>query len=348
MKIPELALNWLLEIDNPPVRYHTLTNLLKEPANSPVVLETKETLMKYGVTRRILKHSKNIWKDDNRAYWKYTGKYWQLIFLGYFLADGKDPRIAEGAEDVIEKKKWVTKSGGQCLTANILSALMRLGYGNHPVVKNEIEQLAKRIVAEIGLKCSVMSYSLLSRCYMAQPKLLLCFGLIPPGKRSKTVVSAIEIMIKNMIEHELYIYIPGNRKDWTSIMKQAPKSNELPQGQKVKDWFNEQRIQLLKSKGMGGRQPKQGWLKFGFPLHYNSDILEAMYALAVHDTPMNSKLNSSLQTIKEKKTADGKWILENSLNGKMLADVEQKGEPSKWLTYFAYYVLKHFESSISN
>jgi hypothetical protein len=34
--------------------------------------------------------------------------------------------------------------------------------------------------------------------------------------------------------------------------------------------------------------------------------------------------------------------MENSLNGKMWVDVEEKGKPSKWITYFALYVLDHF------
>jgi hypothetical protein len=41
-------------------------------------------------------------------------------------------------------------------------------------------------------------------------------------------------------------------------------------------------------------------------------------------------------------TPDGRWILENSLNGKMWADVEAGGKPSKWLTWFALRVLTHF------
>jgi hypothetical protein len=68
-----------------------------------------------------------------------------------------------------------------------------------------------------------------------------------------------------------------------------------------------------------------------------------MYALAILGVPMSAKLAEPLNAIKDKMTSDGKWIMENSLNGKMLADVEEKGKPSKWLTYFGYYVLDHFQ-----
>jgi hypothetical protein len=42
-----------------------------------------------------------------------------------------------------------------------------------------------------------------------------------------------------------------------------------------------------------------------------------------------------------KSTADEhmRWTLKNTFNGKMLADVEVKGRPSKWLTLRALQVL---------
>jgi hypothetical protein len=187
-----------------------------------------------------------------------------------------------------------------------------------------------------------MDYSLLPRCYMAQPKILLCFAQIPPRKRSPAVHSCIELLVNNVLENEVYVYVPGNLKEWQKTLEKRPKPADLPKGQTVKGWISEQRSEFLSSKGLGDRQPKRGWLKFGFPLHYNSDILEAMYALATLRTPMTPKLNGPLQIINEKRTSEGKWIMDNSLNGKMLVDVEEKGKPSKWLTYFAIYVLDQF------
>ena len=35
------------------------------------------------------------------------------------------------------------------------------------------------------------------------------------------------------------------------------------------------------------------------------------------------------------------WLLENTFNGKMIVQFEQKGKPSKWLTLKALRVLKH-------
>jgi hypothetical protein len=37
---------------------------------------------------------------------------------------------------------------------------------------------------------------------------------------------------------------------------------------------------------------------------------------------------------------DGRWLLKNSYNGKMLCDIDVKGEPSKWITLRALRVLR--------
>lgn len=341
----DTIINWLLEQDNPPVRLLTLTRLLHRPETDTEVRETRDRLMTYSITQSILAHGEQFWPDDDGAYTKYTGKYWQVIFLGQFLADGRDPRIADGVHDLLTHRKWVNKSsGGQCLTANLLAALMRLGYGTHPVVMEETEALAERLLADQGIRCEAMSYSLLSHCYMALPKLLLCFGQVPPEERSPAVKKAIEQIAQTLISRQVYVYVPGNRKAWQNVLAQAPKHTDLPPGQTVKGWLADQRQRLLAEQGVGEQEPKRGWTQFGFPLNYNSDILEAMLALAIAGTPMSTSLEKPLQVIRDKRTADGVWCLENSLNGKMWADVEIKGQPSKWLTLFALIVLDHFAS----
>jgi hypothetical protein len=80
-------------------------------------------------------------------------------------------------------------------------------------------------------------------------------------------------------------------------------------------------------------------------VNYNSDILEAMVALATVGTPMSDSLVRPLQVIRDKRTADGLWCLEKSLNGQMWVDVEVKSQPSKWITLFALVVLDHFDGT---
>ncbi len=343
MRVAEDVLRWLLEPANPPVRYLTLTDLLGRPEADPEVRSTRAQLHEYPLTQAILGHPGALPLDDERPYWKYDGLYWQLIVLGQFLADGKDPRIAPAVDFVLEHRHWVRKRGWQCLTTNLLGALMRLGYADHPVVIEETEALAQRFVEEDGIDCSEMGYSLLSRCFMALPKLLLCFAEVPVGRRSASVEKAIERITSDLIDKEVFVYLPGHRKAWSEILAGRPRRDELPSGQRVVDWVAARREEFLTSRGPGDRRPKRGWLKFGFPLHYNSDVLEALLGLARVGVPQDPRLDRALHVLRDKRTDDGRWIMERSMNGRMLVDVEALGAPSKWLTYRASSVLEHFE-----
>ena len=333
------VINWLLGEDNPPVRYLTYKYLLKQ---ADYAEKTREKLMNYSETREIIYHLSDFLDEDGRAYWKYQGKYWQLIFLSQFLADGNNPSIAALANNIMASRKWIWTFGGQCLAANILAALMSIGFKDHSMVLEETEKLARKINVKKGIDCEVMDYSLLPRCYMAMPKVLLCLVEVPSENRSPEVTGAIDVLVQSLLEHHVYVYVPGNRREWQKVLAGAPKAKDLPHGKTVKGWVKEQKKKFLKSHGIIGRDEKKGWLKFGFPLHYNSDLLEALYALARAQTPMSLNLEMPLDVVRQKMNSDGKWIMENSLNGKMVVDVEQKGQPSKWITFTALRVLDHF------
>jgi hypothetical protein len=347
-KVEENVIQWLLQESNPPVRYLTLKNLLNQPEKAGRI---KPHLVDYTVTHDILQNLDHFLDHDKtKAYWKYKGKYWQLIFLAQVLADKEDPRVSRLAERLIDShRQWNWLGNPQvlhCLIANLLAALMKMGYADHPVVKEKCETLAQYVVQHQGIHCTAMMFGLMRYCHMAVPKLLLCFSEIPREKRSPAVSKAISILVNALLNYEVYIYVPGNRGRWQKIMDSLPKRAQLPEGRTVKALTLKLREQFLLEHGPGEPTAKKGWLKFGFPLHYNSDILEAMFALARADTPMCPQLERPLQIIKDKRTKDGTWVLENSLNGKMWVDIEEKGKPSKWLTYFAMVVLGHFNGGL--
>lgn len=145
-----------------------------------------------------------------------------------------------------------------------------------------------------------------------------------------------------MVAHQVYVYLPGNRKAWQAARKEARERTDLPEGETRKTWVAKVEARFLAENGVGEREPKTSWTRFGFPTNYNSDILEAMYALATAGAPVSENLETPLQIIRDKRTADGTWLMDKSLNGQMWVDVETKGERSKWLTLLARIVLAHF------
>ena len=343
------AIDWLLGQDNPPVRYLTLTRLLDRSERSREVKATGRALVRYGVTQDILSHTQKLLKDAKslKRVWGYDNLYWQVAFLGQFMADSKDERVARLARYVLDDRRWFPKNTratatAPCYAARLLTSLMQLGYANDPVVFQSIDELAQRTVADDGLVCPGIDYSLLSRCHMALPKLLLCFGRIPPAKRTRSVKAAIDLVVGKLLEHEVYLYVPASRGKWQKVLESAPKRADLPKGQTVKGWIAKKREAFVRKHGSGERESKKGWLKFGFPLGYNSDVLEAVYALTLVGVPRGRELERPLMAVRDRMRPDGTWPMENSLNGKMLVDVEEKRSPSKWLTYRALRVLKHF------
>ncbi|HET7089840.1 MAG TPA: hypothetical protein VFL17_14480 [Anaerolineae bacterium] len=71
-----------------------------------------------------------------------------------------------------------------------------------------------------------------------------------------------------------------------------------------------------------------------------SDVLEASLALVEAGYGRDPRLKNAIELILSKRDADGRWAMKHSLNGKMWADVEVKGVPSKWVTLRALRVLK--------
>jgi hypothetical protein len=82
------------------------------------------------------------------------------------------------------------------------------------------------------------------------------------------------------------------------------------------------------------------WFRFGFPLSYRSDVLETTAVLVDLGCGDDPRLSNALQFILSKQDSQGRWDMVKSLNGKMWADIEEKGKPSKWVTLRALRALR--------
>jgi hypothetical protein len=88
---------------------------------------------------------------------------------------------------------------------------------------------------------------------------------------------------------------------------------------------------------------KPGWLHFGFPLMYQTDALEILGILTKLGYK-DKRMQEAVDLVLSKQDAEGRWNLENTFNGKFQANIEQKGKPSKWITFNALKALKTFYS----
>jgi hypothetical protein len=78
------SIEWLLETDNPSVRYLTLRDLLGKPESDSETRQARQDIMSRGVVPKILakQNEDGYWDEPERFYMaKYKGTVWQLLIL---------------------------------------------------------------------------------------------------------------------------------------------------------------------------------------------------------------------------------------------------------------------------
>jgi hypothetical protein len=85
------------------------------------------------------------------------------------------------------------------------------------------------------------------------------------------------------------------------------------------------------------------WLNFGFPLDYQSDLIELCDVLARLGYSASLRFQYLLDIVLDKQTTDGRWIKHN---GTRALQVEEVGQPSKWITIRALRAIKHAHRTV--
>lgn len=322
---------WLLGEDNPSVRYFTLTEIQEKPQSSPEVKDAKDAIMTNGTVPRILgkMNSGGYWETPASLYTaKYKGTVWQLLTLAELGADPTDARVRAACEFILQNSQHkessgfsmakAEKTGGgrqsgviPCLTGNMVYGLIRLGYLDDPRVQAAIDWINRyqRFDDADGTGAPAgWPYDRLAPCF---------------GKHSCHMGAAKAL--KALAE------IPKTKRD-------SKTQATLEAGA---EYFLKHHI-YKKSHDLT-KVSKPGWLKFGFPLMYQTDALEIFGILAKLGY-RDERMHEAADLVVSKQDEMGRWKLENTINGKTQAPIESQGQPSKWITLKALTALKHYYS----
>lgn len=315
------TLAWLLEKENPSVRYFTLKHLLGHADDDRDVRLARQAIMRSEPVRAILaaQHADGYWVKPGPGYSpKYQATGWQILFLAELGADGRNRQVRRGCEYLIHHAQ--ATNGGfsalanappsgaiHCLDGNLIWALVALGYGHDERVQRAVEWLAGAITGDDfdgwyassvpgpGFRCAA---NLGQPCAWGAVKSLRALAALPREWQSARVQKSTTAAAELLLSHEL------------------AKADYPYTGRVSGEWF-----------------------KFGFPLSYTSDVLEASLALTEAGYGSDPRLKPALELVRARRDADGRWALKHSLNGKMWSDIEEKGKPSKWVTLRALKVL---------
>lgn len=320
---------WLLEPDpnNPGVRYFALRDVLGRPEGDPEVRQAHAAVMATGPVPAILdaQYPDGYWVKPGAGYSpKYRATVWQILFLAELGADLSDERVRRGCEYVLAHsvaangafsalQKPVPSGCIHCLNGNLVYALTRLGYGADERVQTALDWQARAITGEGAIQYLKSGTSGPRFACSANGGLPCAWGA-------------------NKAMRALLAVAPERRPPVVQRALEVGAGFLLSRDPAVADYPHTERVSST-------------WFKFGFPLSYWSDVLETAEVLVSLGYGADPRLANALALILNKQDAQGRWKLENALNGKMWADIERKGRPSKWVTLRVLRMLKGMQQA---
>ncbi len=321
-------LPWLLEPDNPSVRYFALTDLLDQLRDDPEVAATKDAINTSFPVKNILDamYAEGFWVKPGAGYSpKYRSTVWSVIFLDQLGADGNEPRIRAACEYVLSHTQAPNGGFGSssrvdaphppssavihCLNGNLLRAMLDFGFGQDERVQHAIEWQARSITGDKfsdyyksgtpgpGFRC-VANYG--QPCAWGAIKALRALARIPKDKRTPQVKKAIRVGVEFLLSRD-------------------PSKADYPSGD--------------------GRV-SSSWWKLGFPSGYAADVLQNLEVLVELGHGRDKRLAPAIEWLLSRQDEHGRWKNQYAYSGKMWVDFEPQGSVSKWVTLRACNVLK--------
>lgn len=318
------ALDWLLEENQPSIRYLTLTRLLGRRESDPEVRSAREKITRIGWAKDILEKQNpdGSWVRERNLYQpKYVSTNWMLLILSDLGLTRKEPEIELACEMWI--KRFATKDGGfgiggggqghLCTAGNMARALVKFGYADHPKVRRAFSWFVNNQAKLGGWSCWTFGGHATGR-NLDSWEPLSAFAVYPRAKWSRSMKRAVERGADFFLERELH-----------------------RQGDRYEPWY-----------------------RFHYPIHYYYDLLvglDFMTALGYSD---DKRLGFAISLLKKKRRKkDGKWNLDSvnpdpeSPQGRwniahpnqatVNFSLESTGEPSKMITLRALQVLRRID-----
>jgi len=324
------SLSWLLDPQNPEVRYLALRDLLEYPRDHPDLRAACRAAHQGGPIASVLgaMDPSGHWVEPGAGYNpKYRSTVWSVILLAQLGASiDEDARIARACAYLLDH---ALADGGQftasgapsgtadCLQGNLSWALLELGYDD-PRLEKAFDWMARTVTGE-GI-ASLDDRRAVVRYYAGK-----CGPNFACGANNKLACAwgAVKVVLALGT-------LPVNRR--TPIIERAT-------GQGVDFLFSVDPADATYPAGYADK-PSGNWWKFGFPVFYVTDLLQLAEALAAVGHGKDPRLARTLALIRDKQDAQGRWTLEYDYAGKTWVDFGAKKQPNKWVTLRALRVLK--------
>ncbi len=317
------VIGWLLEDDQPSVRYYTLVDLLGRREDDPEVRRTRSRIPRVGWAARLLRRQKpkGYWEPreptDFRSWARFLqfpqfgSTMWPALVLADLGLTSRDPRIRRTAELFFDYKLRLSSpfnffTEEVCAVGNLARMLVRFGYREDRRVQKLFEWMIEDQRANGGWNCAPDRPGTLD-CWEA----LAAFSEVPRASRPRKMESAVERGVEFYLERALFR--EGKRYD--------------------------------------------PWLRFHYPTHYFYDVLVGLDVVTRLGYSDDRRLRPALRLLEKKRWPDGTWAadavhpdvgteLRKDYEGKEFKpwSLEPAGGSSKWITLCALRVQRRVDA----
>jgi hypothetical protein len=271
----EKLLRWLLEPEQPAVRYLALRQLEGRRENDAEVREARRQIPTDPWVVELLRDRQpEGWWIRERGWLepRFQGTNWRMLALSDLGVTRTLPEIEVSCEH------WMSRSplqgggvggfgkgkGHHCYTGNMARALIRFGYEDDPRVRKSLEWIVRTAHPQGGWACRFSTGGPATSRTLDAWEGLSALAALPRTKRSATVQSCIERGAEYFLERELHL-----------------------QGERYEPWY-----------------------RFHWPVHYYYDLLVGLDLLTSLGYADDARLRYALDLLREKRRPDGRWNLE--------------------------------------
>ncbi|MCP4415460.1 MAG: hypothetical protein GY805_02485 [Chloroflexi bacterium] len=297
---------WLLEDTNPSVRYFTLRWLLEKSENDQKVILASQAIAESDSIKKLLRRQKpeGYWGTDTRPHHGTQGNLQLLMWLGY--------QGDEGVNRAIEYRINGCLQEDGAYGVELKGRIVKLPCHGADLLQKMLW---------FSFKEDPRTQKLLEWVVQIQGKdgIWPCVSKLHPFSCLWATADVLRV----------YQDLPV---EW--ITPQLKESRRLAMEQFMDSGFYQ----------YGKTKPSPRWLEFGFPLRFDSDVLEVLGLIAPYITPDEKRVQSMLNLIIEKQDNNGRWPCEKHPKGggwmKKFIDFYEIGQPSKWVTLHVMKMLK--------
>jgi hypothetical protein len=298
---------WLLEPENPAIRYWTLIDLLNTPGDAPDVQSAQARIASYRPVAEVLATQKRDGYWVKRDYYlpKHHGTFWTLSVLADVGLTAENEQIRRACEFMFTfqrehgpfcRRRRVAGEGivwdtapGPCTHARIVRFLIQFGYSQDPRIRAAILWLLE-VQRDDGMwHCGRSDRP---GCLRATHDVLRVAALDPASAAHPAVARGAAAICELLLEPRMARYHVG-----------------IP------------------------------WTVLAYP-YFDYSLISTLDALArLGYGPAHSRIAPAIEYLLSQQATDGAWYLDQ-VPRRPPFDVGQPGEPNKWLTLDALRALK--------